>query len=315
VDLRDKGASSAAQAARVALGVFRSPAVLLFALLLASCASKPPPPAASHSAPARDIVLRTGRFAIHANAYVAYYASALSTGAMSATGATDTGVGVDARVDDAFVVRLGACSDDPSARAALGSSPFAAGLDAYLKDRWSDDADDAQRSVATADGAVLTFEDLVAPALASQIGRVWPSDPIDVYVARASGVDSSGRSGPLLDTQGECFVGGALLECLLTRAVEVLLPGSELGRGIDEARARLDEAGRAKSDGALACVAALSVDAAVSAAVRAYQPTRRFAEACPARLRGWLADTWAKRMKGDVEAKAFGTGLVEEMAR
>jgi hypothetical protein len=308
LDLRDKGACPAAQAAR-ARARLGSTALALALALSSSCSGhKATPPLAAHSAPARDVIVRTGRFAIHVNAYVTYYAAEGVAAEDKSEG------GAEASLDAAFLSKLGACSDDPCAVRVLGPS-HAAKLGAYLEDHWTDDSDDAQRSVGRVASPVLTFEDLVAPTLASQIGRVWPSDPVDVFVARAQRVDPSGRTGPLLDTQGECFAEGALLECLLTRAVEELLPESDVGRAITEARAKLDDAGREKCETAIACVAALSVDAAVTAALHHYQPTRRFAEACPASLRSWLADNWMKRMKNEIEAKAFGAALVEAMAR
>jgi hypothetical protein len=284
---------------------FRQRSALLVSLLfLPSCGQKThssePPPAAPRSAPARDIIVRTDRFALHVNAYVAYYAR-VSPPSES--------------MDPTLVERLAACSDDASAKTALAGSPYATGLGAYLVDTWTSDAEEAQRDLTRVVGPVLALEELLAPALASQMGRTWPNEAIDVFFARAPRVDPSGRDGPLIDTQGECFGSSALLECVFTRAVETLLPESELGKGIAEARAAQGEAARQKSEAALPCAAALAVDAAVTAADGHFKPTPRFAEACPPSLRVWLGDAWGRRMKGETEARKFGTELVEAMAR
>jgi hypothetical protein len=255
------------------------------------------------------MIVRTDRFALHVNAYVAYYARAFATHESSKGSAPDD------RMDSVLVAKLGGCSDDPCANKALAGTPFAAELATYLADTWVSDADDARRSLVNAVGGILALEDLIAPTLATQMGRTWPNDPIDVFFARAPRVDPSGRDGPLVDTQGECFGNDALLECVFTHAVETLLPESELGKGVAEARATQSESDKPKSDAAVPCLAALAVDAAVTAADAHYRPTRRFAEACAPGLRVWLGDTWAKRMKGEIEAKAFGGELVGAMAR
>src|SRR5579859_4515115 len=81
-------------------------AVLVACLSASGCGeNRALPPAAPRAAPARDVVVRTGRFAIHANAYVDYYAWSRQ----------DPREGLDPDV----VARLGACSDDPCARAAI----------------------------------------------------------------------------------------------------------------------------------------------------------------------------------------------------
>jgi hypothetical protein len=135
-----------------------------------------------------------------------------------------------------------------------------------------------------------------------------------VYLARGARFDPSGREGPVIDTHGECFEDHALLECVLTRAIELMLPDSELGRAIEEARASLDDRAREVTLAAVPCVAALAVDVAVSAADPRFKPTRRFAAACAPDLREWLSDAWTKRMHGDETAKAFGAKLVVRMA-
>jgi hypothetical protein len=309
MDLRDRWAPSGAQAPLSRRGCDR-PLAFAFALAVAtSCGeNRPPPPAAPHSAPARDVIVRTGRFAIHVNAYVQYYARAVAAdrGAASETSSPP-------RLDADLASRLGACSDDACAKAALTGTSYAEGLDGYLHDTWADDSDEARRAVGLSGTPLMAFEDLLAPALAAQIGRVWPNEPVDVYLARAPGVDPSGREGAVIDTQGECFGASALLECLFTRGVEVLLPESDLGRGIEAARAALDESSRKRTEAAAPCIAALAVDAAVTATDPRYRPTRRFDQVCDPNVRAWLGTAWAKRMKGDLAAREFGTQLVEAM--
>jgi hypothetical protein len=293
-DLGDRCPSFAAQALRLGLAL----------LLCVSCGENlPPRPAAPREAPARDVVVRTGRFAIHANAYVDYYAWSL---------------GVDEDLDPDRVARLGACSDDPCAREALARSPGGApaqGLDAFLRETWVDHEQEARRILGLTGSSVMSYEDSVAPTLATQLGTIWPDEPAIAYLARGARLDPTGREGAVIDTHGECFEGGALLECLLTRAVEVRLPDSELGRAIDDARASLSEPEREATRAAIPCVAALAVDVALAAADPQFKPTRRFAAACAPRLREWLSDTWAKRIHGDITATAFGTQLVDVMAR
>jgi|HubBroStandDraft_2_1064218.scaffolds.fasta_scaffold135224_2 hypothetical protein len=303
MDLRDKGAPPNAQA-----GPARALALIL--ALVASCGqNRPPPAAAPQSAPARDVIVRTGRFAIHLNAYVEYLAGRVGPGARDAS---EEGRPHD--LDPDLVTKLEGCSDDRCAKAAFTGTREIEGLDGYLRETWPRDSDDARRAVGRSGTPLMELEDVIAPALASQIGRTWPNEPIDVYLARAPEIDPSGREGSLIDTEGECFGGRALLECLFTRAVEVLLPESDLGRGIDEARAALDALSRTKTDAAALCVAALAVDAAVGAADAGYRPTRRFSEACAPSLRPWLGDSWAKRIRGDLGAREFGAKLVEAMA-
>jgi hypothetical protein len=291
---------------------------LVLTVVVTSCGqNRPPPPAAPHSAPARDVIIRTGRFAIHVNAYVYYYARSVtprSKASGEAPAGTSGEMDPSQGLDSALLTQLGGCSDDVCAKALFAGKSYAAGLVGYLRDSWADDSDDGRREVGRSGTPLMELEDLLAPALATQIGRVWPNEPIDVYLASAADIDPSGREGPLIDTRGECFAGSALLECLFTRAVEELIPESDLGRGIAEARAALDETSQRKGDAAVPCVAALAVDAAVTAADRHYRPTRRFAEACAPSLRPWLGDAWAKRMKGDLSAREFGAKLVQEMA-
>jgi hypothetical protein len=273
----------------------------LAAPLAASCGENlPPRPASPRDAPARDVAVRTGRFAIHTNAYVDYYAWSREPGT---------------RLDLDLVARLGACSDDMCAKDVLAVGKAGAeGLDAFLRESWTDHEQEARRTLGRVGSPLMDFEDVVAPTLATQIGRLWPDEPIVVYLARGADIDPSGREGPVIDTHGECFEDDALLECLLTRALEVQLPNSDLGRAIEEARVPLDERGRAATATAVPCVAALASDVAVAAATARYKPTRRFAEACPAALRKWLSDAWARRMHGDDTAKAFGAKLVEHIA-
>jgi len=268
------------------------------------------------------VIVRTSRFAIHVNAYVAYYARAISARAGLPEG-TDAGAleTTDAGEADgdrgalvARVTALGRCSDDACARAALDGTPYAAGLDGYLREKWGEDANDARHALGRVGTPILELEDLLAPTLATQIGRVWPSDPVDVYLARGEGAAPEGRRGALIDTEGECFSDRALLECLLTRALEVLLPDSEVGRGIEEARTSLDEPSRERARGAAACLAALAVDAALTAADPRYRPTMRFARACVPGVRPWLVDAWARRMKGELPAREFGAILAQTMA-
>jgi hypothetical protein len=163
----------------------------------------------------------------------------------------------------------------------------------------------------------MDLEDVLAPTLARQIGKVWPDDPIVVFVAHASGrLDSNGgRDGAVIDAGGECFGGDALLECLFTRALEVLLPESDLGRALEQEGARRGDVSRAASAGFLACVAALATDAAVAATEARYTPTRRFVTVCSEPARAWLEGEWPKRMHGDESAKAFAVRLVEEGVR
>ncbi len=240
--------------------------------------------------------MRTGRFAIHTNAYVDYYAWSLDR---------------EKALDQDLALRLGACSDDRSARDAL---PDAGGLDAFLREGWVDHEQEARRILGVTGSPVMTFEDTIGAALATQIGRLWPDEPIAVYLARGSHIDPSGREGPVIDTHGECFEHDALIECLFTRAVEVLLPESELGRAIEAARAHLDDRARDATFAALPCVAALSVDVAVTAALHRYTPTRRFAAACAPELRERLSDAWARRLRGDATASELGAKVVEMMA-
>jgi hypothetical protein len=269
---------------------------------------------APDDAPARDVVVRTERFAVHVNAYVDYYAWSRSSGAS---------------LDQVLVARLGACSNDRCAKDALADQPSVAGADApdgnlvpvadgldrYLRETWADHEQEARRTLGRTGSPLMDLEDVIAPALATQIGRLWPEEPIVVYLARGSRMDPSGREGPVIDAHGECFEGDALLECLFTRAVETMLPDSDLGRGIEEARAKLDEHGRDVTLAAVPCVAALAVDVAMAAADPRYKPTRRFASACAPSVRDWLGDAWVKRMRGDETAKAFGAKLVERMTK
>jgi hypothetical protein len=287
-DLGDRCPWRAAQAIPLALA-------LLFA---SSCGeNNPPRPAAPRDAPARDVVVVTARFALHANAYVDFYAWSRERGTS---------------LDQAMVARLGACSNDRCAKDALAD--IGGGLDAYLHESWPDHEQESRRILGVTGSPIMNLEDSVAPALATQLGRLWPDEPVVVYLARGVGLDPSGREGPVIDTHGECFEDHALLECVLTRAVEVMLPESELGRAIEQARANLDERARAATFAAVPCVAALAVDVAVAAADPRFKPTRRFAEACAPDLREWLSDAWVKRMHGEETAKALGAKLVEKMA-
>ena len=278
----------------------------------ASCGENPPPrPVAPDDAPARDVVVRTERFAVHVNAYVDFYAWSRSSGTS---------------LDQDLVARLGACTNDRCAKDALAGAegregdlvprpPAGDELDRYLRETWADHEQEARRTLGRTGSPLMDLEDVIAPALATQIGRVWPDEPIVLYMARGARIDPSGREGPVIDAHGECFEGDALLECLFTRAIETMLPESDLGRGIEEARAKLDDHGRDATRAAVPCVAALAVDVAMAAADPRYKPTRRFAAACAPPVRDWLGDAWVKRMRGDETAKAFGARLVETMSR
>jgi hypothetical protein len=306
---RDRGPLRAAQGtcARALLGAFP----ILCGALLACGANRVPPAAAPNDAPARDVIVRTSRFAIHANGYVDFYADAFAT-----LPAESSGAGAALLLDAPLVAKLGACSDDPCARSALVGTGFG-GLDDFLRTTWAAHESDARRMLGSHGTSLMDLEDVLAPTLARQIGKVWPDDPIVVFVAHAGGrLDSNGgRDGAVIDAGGECFGGDALLECLFTRALEVLLPESDLGRALEEEGTRRGDVSRAASAGFVACVAALATDAAVAATEARYTPTRRFVTVCSEPARAWLEGEWPKRMHGDESAKAFAVRLVEEGVR
>jgi hypothetical protein len=303
---RDRGTSGAAQA------TFARTFPLALAVLSACGVTRAPAPAVPNEAPARDIIVRTSRFAIHANAYVDFYA----TGRASTREATSSDAGASFLLEPPLVVKLGACSDDPCARNALVGTPLGA-LDDFLHGTWAEHESEARRVVGRNGTPLMELEDVLAPALGRQIGVVWPNDPIVVYVAHEEGRldEVGGRDGAVLDIEGDCFEGNALLECLFTRALEVLLPDSELGRAFEEARAGQSEADRTESAGVTPCVAALAADVAVASAERRYTPTRRFVTVCSEPARAWLGREWPKRVRRDESPKEFAANLVGEWVR
>lgn len=269
-------------------------------------------PAAPNEARARDVAVRTSRFAIHSNAYVDFYVSALSS-SLSADGADR---GALPLLDANLVAKLGACSHDLCAKSALVETPLDR-LDGFLAEAWGAHESEARRLLGREGTPLMNLEDALAPALARQIGIEWPSDPFVVYLAHAQGRfdESGGRQGAVLDVQGECFEGGALLECLFTRALEVLLPASALGRAIAEEGARFDDGGRAAPKDLLPCLASLATDAAVAAGERHYRPTRRFVTVCSPQERMWLADEWSKRLREQESPREFAAKLLAEAVR
>jgi len=258
------------------------------------------------------VVVRTSRFAIHANAYVDFYAATRVASLPSQEG----DAGAIPVLDATLVGRLGACSDDPCAKSALVGTPFDE-LDTFLHDTWAAHEIDTRRTLGRSGTPLMNSEDVLAPTLARQIGIVWPNDPIVAYVAHAKRQFDvgGGRDGAVLDVDGECLDGNALLECLFTRALEVLLPDSELGRALEEARGRLEGAQSFTSAGLLACVAVLASDAAVAALEQRYTPTRAFVARCSERQRAWLADEWPRRMHGEESPQVFAARFVAEAVR
>jgi len=287
-------------------------ATLALAVLVGCGGGHEPSPAAPNDAPAKDVVVRTSRFAIHANAYVDFYAAARVAPLRSENG----DAGAAPLLDAPLVAKLGACSDDPCAKSSLVGTPFD-GLDAFLHDTWAAHEIDTRRTLGRSGTPLMNSEDALAPTLARQIGIVWPNDPVVVYVAHAKRQFDmgGGRDGAVLDVDGECLDGNALLECLFTRALEVLLPDSELGRALEEERARLEGSPSFTSADLLACIAALASDAAVAAIEQRYTPTRAFVARCSERQRAWLADEWPRRMHGEESPRVFAARLVAEAAR
>jgi hypothetical protein len=287
-------------------------ATVVLAALLACGMNRAPAPAAPNDAPARDVIVRTSRFSIHANAYVDFYAGTSA----SSLRVERPDAGSPPRLDAALVAKLGACSDDPCARNLLSETRFTA-LGDFLRDTWAAHETDARRTLGRNGTPLMELEDALAPVLARQIGIVWPDDPIVLYVAHEDRQDAAegGRDGAVLDAGGDCFERNALLECLFTRALEALMPDSELGRAIEEEGTRRGAASLSSIDGFMACVAALATDAAVAAAERHYTPTRHFVTVCSEPARAWLAVEWPKRLRGDESARAFGVRLVDEGVR
>jgi hypothetical protein len=304
---RDRGAPRAAQAWFVRAVPFT------VSILCACGASRAPAPAAPDDAPARDVIVRTSRFSIHANAYVDFYAGARAVGALATEGRDGDPAAI---LDPQLVTKLGTCSDDPCAKSALLGTDEGA-LGNFLRATWPAHAIGARRTLGRSGTPLMELEDVIAPTLARQVGVAWPNDPIVVYVANEEGRRGpiGGRDGAVLDVEGDCFEGDALLECLFTRALDVLMPDSELGRAIEEERGRLSSAGRAASAGVVPCVATLAAATAVAATEAHYRPTRRFISVCSEPARTWLEGEWPKRMRGDESPKAFAAKLVEEAVR
>lgn len=304
--LRDRGAPLSAQAWFVRAVPFT------LSILFACGASREPAPAAPDDAPARDVIVRTSRFSIHANAYVDFYAGA--RGGALATEGRDGGPA--SLLDPELVTKLGRCSDDPCAKSALFGTREGA-LGDFLRDTWPAHAIGARRALGRSGTPLMELEDVIAPTLARQVGIAWPNDPIVVYLANEEGRRGpiGGRDGAILDVEGDCFEGDALLECLFTRALDVLMPDSELGRAIEEERARLRPMGQEAGAGVTPCVATLAAATAVAATEAHYRPTRRFISVCSEPERAWLEGEWPKRMRGDESPKAFATKLVQEAVR
>ncbi len=275
--------------------------------------SRAPAPAAPNDAPARDVIVRTSYFSIHSNAYVDFYAGASARSLpVGSSGAGSLPLVLDAPL----VAKLGTCSDDPCAKDALVGTGLGA-LDDFLRDTWAAHESEARRTLGRDGTPLMELEDALATALARQIGAVWPADPIVVYLAHEGGrLDAEGgRDGAVIDVEGECFGGGALLECLFTRALEGVLRESELGRTVRDELARRGDATGAADTRFMACVAALATGAAVAAAERRYTPTRRFITVCSEPERAWLAAEWPKRARGDESPRAFASRLVDEGLR
>jgi hypothetical protein len=319
MDLRDKGPPLSSQAARPRRARRASPRIVVraaawaFLGFLASCGeNRPPPPAAPDVAPARDVVVRTGRFALHANAYVDYYAGVRA----AALSLPDADQEPFRAVDEALVASLGRCSDDRCARAAFAPlGDLVNGLDRFLKDTWPDHAFEARRTLGLNGAPLLDLEDALASALATQIGRLWPDEPTVLYLVRVdqgSSLFPRDLEGPLMDIRGGCFGGHALLECIFVRALEVSLAESDLGRAVTRTREPMDEARKNATRSVLPCIAALAAAAAVAAADRMYQPTKRYIEACPSGTRKGFEDALRRRMKGEIDAAVLGKELVEK---
>jgi hypothetical protein len=281
-------------------------------ILCACGASRGPAPAAPDEAPARDVIVRTSRFSIHANAYVDFYASG-GAGALATEGRDGSPASL---LDPELVTKLGQCSDDPCAKSALFGTREGA-LGDFLRETWPAHAIGARRTLGRSGTPLMELEDVIAPTLARQVGIAWPNEAIVVYIANEEGRRGpiGGRDGAVLDVEGECFEGDALLECLFTRALDVLMPDSELGLAIEEEGARLRASGRADGAGVTPCVAALAAATAVAATEAHYRPTRRFISVCSEPERAWLEGEWPKRMRGDESPKAFAAKLVEEAVR
>jgi hypothetical protein len=290
-------------------------AAALLALLPACARARPAP--APRASPAPELAVRTARFVLVANAYVEYQASrARSSPALEAS-------------ERAILEGLAACSDDPCARRVLADDPSALhDLPEFLRSQWPPHAERARLAIDRAAGLLAPAEDILAARVATQLELTWPEEPLRIVVT-ATGQpagDLDPRDAPTLDAASACFEGAAVLECAFVRAALARRAHSGLLLAIDQARASLDDDGKAATRTVARDAVLVAVSAAVRALSRGYSSERHFArvragepgdESDPDAI-AWLEREWPRKDTGldrPAESPAdFGARAVRTIA-
>jgi hypothetical protein len=273
---------------------------------------------------ARDLVVTTDRFELHASAYVELHTwlwdlALRPKGAMAEDATTPFAEEVEQyrgaiscaspprALDDAAIERLRRCVDDRCALGALLGTPlakpFARAFPEYVSSTWNTHAQAARAAIERAT-PLLEHENGTLDAFAKDVALELPEGRIRIDVVGHPETERASRG--IVAASGACFSGDGILECALFAAAMQHAQRSKLARAIRDAAPRHHEA-------------AWSALVAHAIALRVQKTTGRpsrlarvLLESEP-RLARWLAREWpklgagedpvdfAKRLAGDLD--------------
>lgn len=293
----------------------------LFSGLLA-CAAHPQPEVPKDEAPARDLIVRTDRFELHANAWLDLHAWLVHRARAEGTRDLESApfdreileyaaalrdAKDDRAADEDALARLRRCHDDRCATEALGPTPFgppfARALPAYVQIAWN-------RRSAVARGAIerttplLRYESDLADGLAKDLGLTEEAERVRLDVVAH---DAGGRAGPgVLAAGGPCFFADGILECAFFAWARANAPKLELARAIKKGVST--ERARRLWDAVVAYAIVVRVQERTNH--RSWL-AKKLTESEP-ELAKWLAREWPKRRAGEA-AQSFAERLQAEV--
>jgi hypothetical protein len=289
---------------------------------LLACAAQPQPALPRDEAPARDLIVRTEHFELHANAWVDLHAwlvhRARTEGARDLESAPFEreireyaaalrGAKDERAADEDALTRLRRCHDDRCATDALAPTPFgppfARALPTYVQIAWNRRSAAARGAIERA-APLLRFESDLTDGLAKDLGL--PEEPERVRLDVVAH-DAGGRAGPgLLAAAGPCFVGDAILECAFFAWARANAPKLELARAIKKGVSA--ERARRLWDAVVAYAIVVRVQERTNH--RSWL-AKKLTESEP-ELAKWLAREWPKRRAGEA-AQSFAERLQAEV--
>jgi hypothetical protein len=313
-------ASTSRRGAAPAASIACAAAAWLLACAARTGTGAPPLPEAR----ARDLVIGTERFELHANAYVALHTWLWDTArqpdrASDAERAMDAfapdvaayrnalASGAPAPSDADLVERLRACVDDACARAAVRATPFEAAfgeaLPRYVQSAWHEHAATSRAAMERAT-PLLRHEAALVRTVSKDLAMAEGGARTRLDVVAHS--ESERAAGGVVGARGACFAADGILECGLFAMGMAGLGRSKLAAAL---RAHMGPRELTVLWGNLvAWVVAQHVQAVTGRGSR----LERFLKESEPRLARWLARAWPE-WRADRDAAAFAKRIVDEV--